>query len=77
MGLALKDQGLGRNALQVWEEVLKEAHNASVNERPMLNKICSESPNFVPNSRRRTEGSVWNSPHSLVLFLTRTLYTKN
>ena len=39
MGLALKDQGLGRDALQVWEEALKQADSASVNERPMLNKI--------------------------------------
>jgi hypothetical protein len=39
MGLALKDQGLGRDALQVWEDVLRQAHSASVNERPTLNKI--------------------------------------
>ena len=47
MGLALKDQGLGRNVLQVWEDFLEQAPSAAVNERPMLNKICSESTNFV------------------------------
>ena len=39
VGLALEQQGLGRDALQVWEDVLKQADSASVNERPMLNKI--------------------------------------
>ena len=39
MGLALEQQGLGRDALQVWEDVLKQAGSASVNERPFFNKI--------------------------------------
>ena len=39
VGLALEQQGLSRNALQVWEDVLNQATCASVNERPMLNKI--------------------------------------
>ena len=39
VGLALEQQGLGRDALQVWEDVLGQAHSASVNERPILNKI--------------------------------------
>ena len=39
VGLALEEQGLGRDALQVWEGVLGQALSASVNERPMLNKI--------------------------------------
>ncbi|HSL06055.1 MAG TPA: trypsin-like peptidase domain-containing protein [Nitrospiraceae bacterium] len=39
VGLALEQQGLGRDALQVWEDFLGQAHNASVNERPILNKI--------------------------------------
>jgi cytochrome c-type biogenesis protein CcmH/NrfG len=39
VGLALEQQGLGRDALQVWEDFLGQAHNASVNERPMLNKM--------------------------------------
>jgi hypothetical protein len=39
VGLALEEQGLGRDALQVWEDFLGQAHNASVNERPILNKI--------------------------------------
>lgn len=39
VGLALEQQGLGRDALQVWEDVLGQAPSASVNERPMLNKI--------------------------------------
>jgi trypsin-like peptidase/tetratricopeptide repeat protein len=39
VGLALEHQGLARDALQVWEDVLAQAHRASLNERPMLNKI--------------------------------------
>lgn len=39
MGLALEQQGLARDALQVWEDGLEQAHSASVNERPILNKI--------------------------------------
>jgi tetratricopeptide (TPR) repeat protein len=39
LGLALEQQGLGRDALQVWEDFLGQAHSASVNERPILNKI--------------------------------------
>ena len=39
MGLALEQQGLARDALQVWEDELEQAHSASVNERPILNKI--------------------------------------
>ena len=39
VGLALEQQGLGLDALQVWEDFLEQAHSASVNERPMLNKI--------------------------------------
>jgi hypothetical protein len=61
MGLALEQQGLGRVALQVWEDVLRQADSASVNERPFFSiRFSSESPNFVPNSRRRTEGSAWH-----------------
>jgi cytochrome c-type biogenesis protein CcmH/NrfG len=39
VGLVLEQQGLGRDALQVWENVLGQAHSVSVNERPILNKI--------------------------------------
>ena len=39
VGLALEQQGLGRDALQVWENVLEQAPSASVNERPFFNKI--------------------------------------
>ena len=39
VGLALEQQGLGRDALQVWEDFLRQAHSGSVNERPMLNKM--------------------------------------
>lgn len=39
VGVALEQQGLGGDALQVWEDFLGQAHNASVNERPILNKI--------------------------------------
>ena len=39
VGLALEQQSLEQDALQVWEDFLEQAHSASVNERPMLNKI--------------------------------------
>ena len=39
VGLALEQQGLGWDALQVWEDVLERTHSASVNERPFFNKI--------------------------------------
>jgi cytochrome c-type biogenesis protein CcmH/NrfG len=39
VGLALEQQGLGRDALQVWEDFLGQANSASVTERPILNKI--------------------------------------
>jgi Trypsin-like peptidase domain/Tetratricopeptide repeat len=39
MGLALEGQGLKRDALQVWEDFLGQADSASINERPILNKI--------------------------------------
>lgn len=39
VGLALEQQGLGRDALQVWENFLGQARSGSVNERPMLEKI--------------------------------------
>jgi tetratricopeptide (TPR) repeat protein len=39
VGIALEQQGLGREALQVWENVLEQAPRASVNERPFFNKI--------------------------------------
>jgi hypothetical protein len=34
----LEQQGLGRDALQVWEDFLGQAPSASVTERPILNK---------------------------------------
>jgi cytochrome c-type biogenesis protein CcmH/NrfG len=39
IGLALEQQGLGPDALQIWENFLEQVHNASINERPILNKI--------------------------------------
>ena len=39
VGLALEQQGLGHDAIQVWEDVLGQAHSATVIERPILNKI--------------------------------------
>jgi Tfp pilus assembly protein PilF len=39
VGLALEQQGLGRDALQVWEDFLGQADSASVNELPIHNKI--------------------------------------
>jgi hypothetical protein len=35
----VQQQGLGRDALEVWEDFLGQAPSASVNQRPMLNKI--------------------------------------
>ena len=37
--LALEQQGLGREALQVWEKVLGHAPSVSVNEQPLIKKI--------------------------------------
>lgn len=39
VGLALQHQGLERDALQVWEDFLGQAHSPSVTERPIINKI--------------------------------------
>jgi lipopolysaccharide biosynthesis regulator YciM len=39
VGLVLEQQGLGHDALQVWQDVLEQAQGTSVNERPILNKI--------------------------------------
>lgn len=39
VGLALEQQGLGRDALQVWEDFLGQTPNGSVYERPLLEKI--------------------------------------
>ena len=40
VGLVLEQQGLGQDALQVWQDVLAQAQQGtSVNERPILNKI--------------------------------------
>ena len=39
VGLALEQQGLGRDVLQVWENVLEQAPSAAVNEWPFFNKV--------------------------------------
>jgi Tfp pilus assembly protein PilF len=39
VGLALEQQGLGRDAMKVWEDFLRQDHSAAVNERPILNKM--------------------------------------
>ena len=39
VGLALEQQGLTRDALQVWEDFLGQAHSAPVNKRAILNKM--------------------------------------
>ena len=60
VGLALEQQGLGRDALQVWEDFLGQAHSASVNERPMLNKIRQRIAQLRARlTPARPEGSVW------------------
>jgi hypothetical protein len=65
VGLALEQQGLGRDALQVWEDVFEQALVPRSTSAPFSTRFGSESPNFVPNSRRRTEGSMWRRwPHA-------------
>jgi cytochrome c-type biogenesis protein CcmH/NrfG len=39
VGLALEQQGLGRDAMKVWEDFLRQDRSAAVNERPILNKM--------------------------------------
>jgi Tfp pilus assembly protein PilF len=39
VGLELELQGLGREALQVWEKVLGDAPSVSMNEQPLITKI--------------------------------------
>jgi Tfp pilus assembly protein PilF len=39
VGLALEQQGLGQDALQIWDDVLEQTNGAIVNERAVLNKI--------------------------------------
>ena len=39
VGLAMEQHGLGSEALQIWEDVLGQANESSVNERTILNKI--------------------------------------
>ena len=39
MGLALEEQGLGRDALQVWEDFLGHARRTAVHEQPLLEKM--------------------------------------
>ena len=39
VGLVLEQQGLGHDALQVWEKVLGHAPSVSVNEQPLIKKI--------------------------------------
>jgi cytochrome c-type biogenesis protein CcmH/NrfG len=39
VGLALEQQGLGQDALQMWEDFLGQAPSPAVNERPILDKI--------------------------------------
>jgi hypothetical protein len=55
VGLALEQQSLGQAALQVWEDFLEQGHSASVNERPMLNKIlqhiAQRRAQLTPQSR--------------------------
>jgi len=35
----LEQQGLGPDALQIWEKFFEQARSASINERPILDKI--------------------------------------
>jgi Tfp pilus assembly protein PilF len=71
VGLALEQQGLGRDALQMWEDFLGQTHSASVNEGPMLNKIRQRithlraqlmpqdrAANMAPVSSRSPQSSV-------------------
>ena len=70
VGLALEQQGLGRDALQVWESVLGQALSASVNERPMLNKIRQRiaqlRAQLTPQDREVSVAPVTSSAQSSV-----------
>lgn len=39
VGLALEQQGRGRDALQIWEEVLKQPDSGTIHEQPILKRI--------------------------------------
>ena len=56
VGLALEQQGFGRDALQVWEDYLGHAQSPLSMNGPFSIRFSSESPNFVPNSSRRIGG---------------------
>ena len=70
MGLALEQQGLGQDALQVWEDVLEQAHSATVIERPILNKIRQRvaqlRAQLTPQDRRVSVAPVASSAQSSV-----------
>ncbi len=65
MGLALEQQGLGQDALQVWEDVLGHTESAPVNERPLLNKIRQRTAQlraqFTPSNSSSAQSSVSDS----------------
>ena len=65
MGLALEQQGLGQDALQVWEDVLGHTESAPVNERPLLNKIRQRTAQLraqlTPSNSSRAQSSVSDS----------------
>ena len=71
MGLALEQQGLGRVALQVWEDVLRQADSASVNERPFFfnkiqQRIAKLRAQFTPQDRGFSVPPVSSSAQSSV-----------
>jgi len=64
VGLALEQQSLEQDALQVWEDFLEQAHSASVNERPMLNKILQPIAQLTPQGRGVNVAPVSSSAQS-------------
>ena len=70
MGLALEQQGLGREALQVWEDVLGQAHSGSVDERPVLNtirqRIAQRRAQLTPQDRELSVAPVASHAQSSI-----------
>ena len=70
VGLALEQQGQGRDALQVWEDFLGQTSNGSIYERPLLEKIQQRVAQlrvqFKPQDREFSMAPVSSSAQSSV-----------
>jgi len=77
----LEQQGLGRDALQVWEDFLGQAHSASVNERPILNKIRQRiiqlRAQLTPQDRGFNVAPVFSTILSDLFFLSRRCHSRS